>query len=63
MTAGTAATARVDAAAPVHNVDQNLPFQPRRLSPSERSHRELCACYCWRSRSIDPPRASVRSVD
>ena len=41
MTAGTAATVRVDTDATAHAADVSLPFQPRRLTPSERSRREL----------------------
>lgn len=41
MTAGTASSARVDDAAQAHATDTSLPFQPRRLTRSERSRREL----------------------
>ena len=52
MTAGSAATARVDADAHVHAVDPTLPFQSRRLSPSERSHRVLFSYYSPRNRRV-----------
>mgnify|MGYP001302774073 CR=1 FL=1 len=41
MTAGTAATVIIQDEPQTHSTDASLPFQPRRLTPAERSRREL----------------------
>ena len=51
MTAGHAAT-RVEADAESHATDASLPYTPRRLRPSERSHRELFVFHSPRNRRV-----------